>query len=67
MTWRRTPFSTPTGDGDRTCAVIQLAIDMGKLICVADPDEAAARDAAFIAADDGGLTDIPPFPPIAQG
>ena len=33
-------------------AVIQLAIDMGKLICVADPDEAAAH-AAFIAADDG--------------
>jgi hypothetical protein len=53
--------------GPNMRAVIQLAIDMGKLICVADPDEAAARDAAFIAADDGGLTDIPPFPPIAQG
>ena len=53
--------------GPNMRAVIELAIDMGKLICVADPDEAAARDAAFIAADDGGLTDIPPFPPMAEG
>jgi hypothetical protein len=48
-------------------AVIELAIEMGKLICVSDPEEAAARDAAFIAADHGGLTDIPPFPPITEG
>jgi hypothetical protein len=53
--------------GPNMRAVIELAIDMGKLICVADPDEAAARDAAFIGADDGGLTDIPPFPPISDG
>lgn len=53
--------------GPNMRAVIELAIDMGKLICVADPDEAAARDAAFIAADGGGLTDIAPFPPIADG
>jgi 2-polyprenyl-6-methoxyphenol hydroxylase-like FAD-dependent oxidoreductase len=53
--------------GPNMRAVIDLAIDMGKLICVADPEEAAARDAAFIAADDGGLTDVPPFPPIDQG
>lgn len=53
--------------GPNMRAVIDLAIEMGKLICAADPDEAAARDAAFIAADDGGLTDIPPFPPITEG
>jgi hypothetical protein len=53
--------------GPNVRAVIELAIEMGKLICVADLDEAAARDAAFIAADDGGLTDIPPFPPITEG
>jgi flavoprotein hydroxylase len=53
--------------GPHMRAVIELAIDMGKLICVTDPEEAAARDAAFIAADDGGLTEIPPFPPISEG
>jgi flavoprotein hydroxylase len=53
--------------GPNMRAVIELAIDMGKLICVADPEEAEARDAAFIAAEDGGLTDIPPFPPITEG
>jgi 2-polyprenyl-6-methoxyphenol hydroxylase-like FAD-dependent oxidoreductase len=53
--------------GPNMRAVIDLAIAMGKLICAADPDEAAARDAAFIAADDGGLTDVPPFPPITDG
>ena len=47
-------YGIERGSSRRT--LIQLAIDMGKLICVADPDEAAARDAAFIAADDGGLT-----------
>ncbi|MET0902695.1 MAG: bifunctional 3-(3-hydroxy-phenyl)propionate/3-hydroxycinnamic acid hydroxylase [Acidimicrobiales bacterium] len=53
--------------GPNMRAVIELAIGMGELICVADPEEAAARDAAFIAADDGRLTDIPPFPPIGEG
>ena len=43
-------------------AVIELAIELGKVICVADPDEAAARDEALIAADDGSLTDVPPLP-----
>jgi 2-polyprenyl-6-methoxyphenol hydroxylase-like FAD-dependent oxidoreductase len=53
--------------GPNMRAVIELAIDMGELICVADPEAAAERDAAFIAADDGGLTEIPPFPPIQEG
>jgi 2-polyprenyl-6-methoxyphenol hydroxylase-like FAD-dependent oxidoreductase len=53
--------------GPNMRAVIELAIGMGELICVADPQEAAARDAAFIADDDGRITDIPPFPPIAEG
>jgi 2-polyprenyl-6-methoxyphenol hydroxylase-like FAD-dependent oxidoreductase len=50
-----------------TQAVIELAIEMGKLICVADPGEAAARDEALIAAYNGSLTDVPPFPPITEG
>ena len=49
--------------GPHTRAVIELAIEMGKMICVADPEEAAARDEALIAAYDGSLTDVPPFPP----
>ena len=53
--------------GPNMRAVIELAIGMGELICVADPEQAAARDAAFIADDDGRITDIPPFPPIAEG
>jgi hypothetical protein len=53
--------------GPHTQAVIELAMDMGKLICVADPDEAAARDEAFLATYDGSVTDVPPFPPITDG
>jgi flavoprotein hydroxylase len=53
--------------GPHARAVIELAMDMGKLICVADPDEAAARDEAFHATYDGSVTDVPPFPPIADG
>jgi hypothetical protein len=47
--------------------VIELAIEMGKLICVADPAEAAARDAALVSAYDGSLTDVPAFPPFTEG
>jgi flavoprotein hydroxylase len=53
--------------GPHAQAVIELAIEMGKLICVADGDEAAARDEAFISGYDGGLTDVPPFPPFTDG
>ena len=53
--------------GPHARAVIELAIEMGKLICVADPEEAAARDQALIAAYDGSLTDVPPFPAITEG
>jgi hypothetical protein len=53
--------------GPHAQAVIALAIEMGKLICVADPAEAAARDEALISAYDGSLTDVPPFPPFTHG
>ncbi len=53
--------------GPHTQALIELAIEMGKLICIADAQEAAARDDALIAAYDGGLTDVPPFPAISEG
>jgi 2-polyprenyl-6-methoxyphenol hydroxylase-like FAD-dependent oxidoreductase len=48
-------------------AVIELAIDMGKLICASDPEEVSGRDEMFLAGFDGNLTDIPPFPGISDG
>lgn len=48
-------------------AVIELAIEMGKMICVADPAEAQARDDAFAGSFDGALTEVPPMPGIAEG
>jgi 2-polyprenyl-6-methoxyphenol hydroxylase-like FAD-dependent oxidoreductase len=49
-------------------AVIELAIQMGKMICACDPDEVRARDDMFLAVDDrGSITDIPPFPGISEG
>jgi resorcinol 4-hydroxylase (NADPH) len=48
-------------------AVIDLAIEMGKMVCVTDPDEAAARDEAFRAVYDGSISEIPPFPGLTEG
>ena len=48
-------------------AVIDLAIEMGKMICACDPDEVRARDEMFLTGDDGGITAIPPFPGISDG
>ena len=48
-------------------AVIELAIEMGKMICACDPDDVRARDDMFLAGDDGSITDIPPFPGISEG
>ena len=53
--------------GPHAQAVIELAIEMGKLICVADVDAARARDVSFMSGYDGGLTDVPPFPPFTDG
>jgi hypothetical protein len=53
--------------GPHARAVIELAIEMGTLICVADPAAAAARDEALGAAYDGTLTEVPPFPPFERG
>jgi len=47
-------------------AVIKFSIDLGKVICVADPDEAAARDANMIAAAAAARLVTPP-PPSALG
>ena len=49
-------------------AVVGMAIELGKVICVPDPDEAAARDAAMAAAvPEDGFTEVPPAPGIDTG
>jgi flavoprotein hydroxylase len=48
--------------------VVDFSIELGKVICVADPVEAAARDAAMIAAArEKGLTPPLPTPAIGPG
>jgi len=48
--------------------VIEFSIELGKVICVSDPGEAAARDAAMIAAArETGLAPPGPTPAIGPG
>jgi flavoprotein hydroxylase len=50
------------------CAVIDFSMALGKVICVADAAEAAARDAAMIAMTESGeQTTVPPPPGIGPG
>ncbi|WP_397475852.1 bifunctional 3-(3-hydroxy-phenyl)propionate/3-hydroxycinnamic acid hydroxylase [Pusillimonas sp.] len=44
--------------------LIDLSMYLGKIICISDPEVAAARDHAFI---DGTATPPPPFPSLAHG
>jgi 2-polyprenyl-6-methoxyphenol hydroxylase-like FAD-dependent oxidoreductase len=46
---------------------IQFSIELGQVICVPDPDEAAARDRAMAAAVTAELADIPEIAPIDDG
>ena len=48
-------------------AVIDLAIEMGQIICVSDPQKARARDEMFLAGFDGSVADVPPFPGVSEG
>ena len=45
--------------------MIELSIELGKIICVPDPAEAAARDEIMSAGVTDGATSIPPLPPLA--
>jgi flavoprotein hydroxylase len=42
-------------------------VELGKVICVPDPGEAAARDEAMTVVYDGGTSDAPGLPGIANG
>ena len=48
-------------------AAIDFSMELGKVICVPDPAEAAARDEAMAASYDGGVSDAPDPPGIAGG
>lgn len=45
-------------------AVIEASMAMGKVVCVADPLQAAERDAAFLS---GNVPPLPPFPGLVDG
>jgi flavoprotein hydroxylase len=49
-------------------AVIAIAMELGKVICVTDPAEAAARDALLAPlVPEVGATDVPGMPPLTGG
>lgn len=48
-------------------AAIDLSIELGKVICVPDPAEAAARDEAMAAAVTGEVSEVPGLPGITAG
>jgi len=48
-------------------ASIDFAMELGKVICVADPEAAAARDEAMAAAVGPEPSDVPPLPGIDAG
>ena len=61
--------SRPTrrSGGPGAVAAIDLSIELGKVICVPDPAEAAARDEAMAAAVTGEVSEVPGQPGLAAG
>jgi 3-(3-hydroxy-phenyl)propionate hydroxylase len=45
-------------------AIIEQAVELGKVVCMGDPAQAAARDAALLAGD---VPPPPPFPTLTEG
>jgi 2-polyprenyl-6-methoxyphenol hydroxylase-like FAD-dependent oxidoreductase len=52
---------------DNVRAVIEFSIALGQVICITDPDEAAARDAAMSAQDTNTAQPVPPLPGLTTG
>lgn len=66
---RADPSLLDTYDLERrpnAAAAIEFSVELGKVICVSDPVEAAARDEAMAAGVDG-VSDAPALPGIADG
>ena len=67
---RAAPGLLATYDEERrpnAVAAIDFSIELGKVICVPDPAEAAARDEAMAAGYDGSVSDVPGLPGIDRG
>jgi hypothetical protein len=45
-------------------AVIDASIEMGQVVCISDPQEAAQRDDAYLS---GSVPPLPPFPGLTDG
>jgi 2-polyprenyl-6-methoxyphenol hydroxylase-like FAD-dependent oxidoreductase len=67
---RAAPDLLATYDEERrpsAVAAVDFSIELGKVICVPDPAEAAARDDAMTAGYDGTVSEAPGLPGIAGG
>jgi flavoprotein hydroxylase len=67
---RAEPGLLATYDEERrpsASAAVDFSIELGKVICVADPVEAAARDEAMAAGYDGTAGEAPDLPGIGSG
>ncbi len=70
VTGRAAPALLTTYEEERrpgAVAAIDLSIELGKVICVPDPAEAAARDEAMAAAVTGEVSEVAGQPPLAAG
>ena len=70
LTGRATPDLLATYEQERRPgaeAAIEMSIELGKVICVPDPAEAAARDEAMAAAVTGEVAEVPGHPALAAG
>ncbi len=70
LTGRATPALLSTYEEERrpgAVSAIDLSIELGKVICVPDPDEAAARDEAMAAAVTGEVSEVPGLPGLRAG
>ena len=52
---------------DNVRAVIEFSMALGSVICISDPEEAAARDAAMAEQDTGTPQAVPPLPGVTTG
>ncbi len=70
LTGRAAPAVLTTYEEERrpgAVAAIDMSMELGKIICVADPAAAAARDEAMAAAVTGEVSEVPGAPGLAAG
>ncbi len=70
VTGRAAPALLATYEEERrpgAVAAIDTSIALGEVICVADPDEAAARDEAMASAVTGAVSEVPGQPHLESG